>query len=1126
MGLSYPRRRTTTFLRAPAGPPGQVNKRPQSQGTLVPPNVSIQNQTNQGGPFPSAYGDFKWAPPYGGLPYIEYEMVDGYQETYTRALYFLGYGELEVTEIWLGSTKLNPVGLTNSTIGYDHAMDTYVEVRYGVAGETPLTLFPSVVLEDNNEVDLTQAWVYKETPQAADEATLLFNWSNGLYSQDGNDNISGATVDLVVQYAQSDGAGNVVGDWMSAGEMEVTAATTAAMGRSKRIVFPSRQLWIIRVQRTTPVSSGSSVVDDVSWVALNALTNENPMPPIRDVNRNVIPMAALVLRARTTDRNRQTLDDVMVRTQRKLNVYTGTDWEVQATSSPAWAVVDQFCGPMNLSAVDYSQFDGAAFKALADSCTALGFTYNDVLDEKQTAFQNASDIATSGRSSFIQQNGIYTIWHDQPQTEVVQMFTDRNVLGLSVQPADVLPPDYLEVQWLNPDIYYQQDELYVYSDGFNADGSDGKTVGSRYETYQLKGVTDPAQAYKLGRYYLANAALRPRTVTFQTDFEHLRCNMGDLIEINHPVLMIGSGAAIIKSVQTNGSGDITSITLDSGLGMDAGKNYSARIRLSDGTFLTEPVTNQAGLQTTLEFAAPISHTLPTLPQAGDLIAFGEQPTNQFIVTKIEPSSSPRMSARITAVDYSPNIFDSDTDEIGEFVSTIELPFSELLISVTPPTISNIQSGENVMTRASDGSYQPRILISASCTDPRVTAFEARFRITGSGANWTPVAPVSSKSGQISIQPVQTGVTYDLGIRAVTAAGDASDFVSQPGYTVEGTSTPPPDVTSADLSNGTLIWNPVSAVDLAGYQIKWIPGTDANWDAGNFVVGGIWPSTQLDVSKIQHGTVTYMIRAVDTAGNLSVNTCIVTTDIAEPIPANVVIETDLKALGWPGTISGATVDGSGNLAGTSTSSFWTGDADRQWTNDSDPEWTGSYEPLVYTFDITIPSYQLPGILYVLGNWPGGILEYAKDTTQVPMWTGDSNPEWTGDSNPFWNQNFGAFMPYPGQLTAEAATYRFRITIPGGTSQPLIDSLSVVLDVPDVEEDFTEMAVAAGGTRCPITKTFRVITAISPNRKADSGTGVQAGFVDRSTTIGAGPLIKVFDALGDSVAGTVDVVLKGY
>jgi hypothetical protein len=46
------------------------------------------------------------------------------------------------------------------------------------------------------------------------------------------------------------------------------------------------------------------------------------------------------------------------------------------------------------------------------------------------------------------------------------------------------------------------------------------------------------------------------------------------------------------------------------------------------------------------------------------------------------------------------------------------------------------------------------------------------------------------------------------------------------------------------------------------------------------------------------------------------------------------------------------------------------------------------------------------------------------------------------------------------------------------------------------------------------------------KEGTGTGVRAEWIDKVTTIGAGPLIKVFDSSGNAVAGTVDVIIQGY
>jgi hypothetical protein len=62
-----------------------------------------------------------------------------------------------------------------------------------------------------------------------------------------------------------------------------------------------------------------------------------------------------------------------------------------------------------------------------------------------------------------------------------------------------------------PRANYQQDEVVVYDDGFDAGNA------TKFEQLQIPGCADAEMAWKLGRYHLAVARLRPNTYTWTTD---------------------------------------------------------------------------------------------------------------------------------------------------------------------------------------------------------------------------------------------------------------------------------------------------------------------------------------------------------------------------------------------------------------------------------------------------------------------------------------------------------------------------------------------------------------------------------------------------------------------------------
>lgn len=1124
IGIAAPLNRTLRFLQPTYGTPGRVNKRPYNAGPLVPPNVSVQNQVNLYGPFPSLYGTFRYFPPYGGMPYI-----DPRQEI--TSLYILGYGQMDMLEFWLGNQQVFPAGLTGSTVGLDPKLDVYIEARYGLPGDTPMTLFPNEAIPSVLGLRLTTV-AYTATAKPADEVVIMFTFPNGLYQQNPTTNqYEQYTVQVNIAYAPADSSGNPIGAFTVVPPVVTTSQNPIAITTGTRITFPSRGMYTIKVARQIPQSSDSNVSDECDWQQMVTIVNEDPVPPLYNYDGTLIPIAKVAVRALSTGGRSQSLDNFSVTCKRHLPVWNGTSWVTQATSNPAWALVDQYCGQQNKKSIPLSRFNAADMLAWANKCDALGLQFNNVYDQGQSASQCSTDIATAGRASFVQKNGVYSVFHDTTDTNLVQLFTPRNTFNLSFTAQNIRMPHALRVQWTNPAILYQQDEINVFADGYNQDGSGGKVKATLYDTFQLVGVTSAQQAHILGRYYLACGVLRPRIVQFQTDFEHLVCDVGDLIELCHDVLLIGSGQGYVTAVNTDGSGNVTSVVVDDLIQFEPGQTYTARLRHSDGTFDLRAAVNPSIFSNTITFAIPVPSS-STLPQVGDLVAIN---TAQFTVTKIEPATEPHLSATITCVDYSPNLFNSDSDNIGTFVSNITLPFAEQNADILPPKIVAIQSSSTVMTQSTDGSFQPRIVITLQNQDPRVTQYEAAYMVSNSGSQWSYLAPVNAVTGQISIAPINPNLQYDIQVRGLTALGIASPWVTQPGYASGGAVNVPPDVSTISLSSGKLIWtSSVIPADFAGYEVRSIAGTTLNWGQATPIVQGKLTVNQLDVSTFPPGTRSYGVKMVNTAGNESADAIWIETNVGDPIVANVILSTDYKAGGFVGTITGGTVTG-GNLVQSSTTAMWNADSTvNEWSGtDSDPMWSaGSNADLDYIFEFTVSSSQVPGVisaLLTIANGDGWTLQYRKQGSNPNEWSGtDSNPFWSGtDSNPMWTATFTEWLDFPGSIDAEAITYQFWLHIPGGTGAAASVTRCIVQnDVPDVLEKFQALGISSSGTRVPITKTFKQILTVNVTMTGGAVGGLSPNAQDHVTTIGAGPLIKIFNGSSTAVSGTVDVTVQGY
>jgi hypothetical protein len=275
-----------------------------------------------------------------------------------------------------------------------------------------------------------------------------------------------------------------------------------------------------------------------------------------------------------------------------------------------------------------------------------------------------------------------------------------------------------------------------------------------------------------------------------------------------------------------------------------------------------------------------------------------------------------------------------------------------------------------------------------------------------------------------------------------------------------------------------------------------------------------------------GQVSYLVKAVDVAGNESLLPAVIVANLGDPVVANILSTVDKKAGGFPGTLTGCSIVG-GNLDAENTSTFWVDDLRRVWLDDAVTYWTQQYSEMSYITNTLPGAGDVPCTLIldldVTGrDWS---LWYRSAGTTL-FWSGvDATAYWTGDLNPVWGPS-SDFLPWPGQLpNATHQVYEFLFHAGAGTILTEITKYLVLLEVPDLVEALNDVVIAATtGTRLPIASTYRSISGVSLTLEDDGGTAVSVKFFDKNPS--TGPLVKCFNAAGAVVAGLVDAQVHGY
>lgn len=555
----------------------------------------------------------------------------------------------------------------------------------------------------------------------------------------------------------------------------------------------------IRLTRTsmkgnTDPDAGRVHQQDCTWTAMRSIRHEKPT----DLPGTV----QIGMRIKATDQLNGVLDNFSVVAESRLATYDGNSWDEPTfssstgngsggavTSNPAWIFADILTGSANDRAIAKSRLDADALKSWADWCAAEGFEYNGVIDSETTVMELAKSVAAAGRASYGLQDGKHTVVRDLDNQTPVQMFTPRNSWDFSATKTFLDQPHGLKVRFKNEESDWKTEEAIVYNDGYSEDGTgclfdDGTGVckiATRFETLELDGVTGWDQAWKIGRYRLAEARLRPEVYTLNVDVEHLVCQRGDTVKVAHDVTLWGSRWGRIKSVTRNASNEVTAIETDEPATMESGNSYQIRIRKDDGTFAVIDVDTVAGETQTLTVSTPAVYAIAK----DDLFAFGEQSTETVTlkVVGIEPRAD--LSARLTLVDEATAIHIADTGSIPAFDPQITDPPQEELGQRPPPVpvITNVRSDGDALYSDADHNPHLRIIVSFSISGSAPTELiEGRFRKKDSEGGWTAFGTADPDAGTITLKDVERKGTYIIQIRARTGER-TSDWVQAPQHRV-------------------------------------------------------------------------------------------------------------------------------------------------------------------------------------------------------------------------------------------------------------------------------------------------------------------------------------------------------
>jgi hypothetical protein len=396
--------------------------------------------------------------------------------------------------------------------------------------------------------------------------------------------------------------------------------------------------------------------------------------------------SAIVVELPASASSDPSLPDLEADVQAERNAWTGAAWGVQLSRNPAAAFREVLQGMGNPRPLADARLDLTSLQTWAADCDSRGFKFDFTFG--QDGGQGEIDaalrmICAAGRASLSRRDGLWGVAREpNPATALPSgHFCPRNAWGFRA-PFSYVPPFHgARCSFKNVAKAYADDAVLVFSPGYNADGSGGNQVATRFESWNFDGVVEQGQVEKLGAYRIAVELARAEPVEFSTSWQQMAVTRGDVVRVATDLLKDwGLGQARVKEVPST-----KRLLLDEAVTMAVGGTYEVRVIKSDGTSAVYPVVTVPGewkdiSTTAVHGAAP-----------DDLIFFGETGKESMacVVLKVEQAGD--LGAKITVAPLGSGIYDAGAGSTADSGSVAPAALSK-------PTFLDVQTkGDVVVT---------------------------------------------------------------------------------------------------------------------------------------------------------------------------------------------------------------------------------------------------------------------------------------------------------------------------------------------------------------------------------------------------------------------------------------------
>jgi hypothetical protein len=483
--------------------------------------------------------------------------------------------------------------------------------------------------------------------------------------------------------------------------------------------------------------------------------------------------------------------------------------------------------------------------------------------------------------------------------------------------------------------------------------------------------------------------------------------------------------------------------------------------------------------------------------------------------------SPRSAVSLTLKEDAASIWD-----LEDAVEVDSTPNSDLPNPFFAPAITGLTctSGTDALQLQADGTVVSRILaqwdLPASQSVFTNGEVEIQWKKVGSEV-WQKDA-VAGDVSQRYLSPVEEGAVYIVRTRSVAPFLNVRSDWAYQRHTVIGKTEPPTAITGLALTQQFAYFPKVTDKDLAGYQVRSLPG-EAGADQWSLAVPlheGLITDSPYEFKQRLQGVQTIFVTAVDTSGNYGLPG-FETLDFGVEDPLNVAQDVDYAGAGWPGALFNCAASGGEVLANVDPAAdFWSIGRESFWVRDNAADFWGGTNYLAMTYTARfVPAYG-DGTVIVETAVAGSrsSIQWQRDGASTgDYWAPDSADFWSGYESLYGAM--GALQPYLGGIPSAADQgILVQVSVDSGPQRGELSALDARLQMPALEQVFTGLTISSAGTRLAPGAGVPAIDWIEIEEvlftvSAD-GSGAIAGRVKEFDPV-LGPLVEFINSAGAPV-----------